>query len=351
MTPKGFLGLAAATFLTTAGAAVSIFMQPSPGPVAFVDEPAFPALRANPDAVAKVTIQTKDGNVTLTRASPETWIAPDHYEYPASSERINRLVRQLNDMRLIEAKTSNEERFSRLEVEDLSDDSNTRLIRLEDGEGGVIMEVLVGKRVFRLTGTQPSGTYIRLLGEEQSWLASGGFELDPQVQTWLEQLIVEVPGEQVARVEITPAEGDSYVVSREAKGGDFVLEGLAENEVLNRESDLRQLQSALTSLRFADVTPRSEVTWPEDSYVAKVTTFDGLDLTVELALIDDTPWATLTAKNAVLPAGEVITDEVKQLVESINNRSRGWTFHINQSIFQRLTKPRDSWVKQADGTS
>lgn len=351
MTPKSFLGLAAVTLLTTIGAVVTVINQPSTGPVAFVDEPAFPALRANPDAVAKVTIQTKDGNVTLTRMSPETWIAPDHYEYPAASEKINKLVRQLNDMRLIEAKTSSQERYARLEVEDLGEDSSSRLIRLEDDQGSIVAEVIIGKRLFRLTGTQPTGTYIRRMGEDQSWLASGGFELDPEVQTWLEQLVVEVPGEQVKRIEIIPNEGDSYIASRVEQEGNLILENLAEGETPNQESDLSQLESAMTSVRFASVKPISEVEWPEKPHVTKVTTFDGLDLTVKLTLIDDEPWATFTAKNAVLPAGETIADEVKQAVESINNRTRGWVYQINQSMFQRLTKPRDSWVKQADGTS
>ena len=351
MTPKGFLGLAAVTLLTTVGAIVTVINQPSTGPVAIIDEPAFPALRANPDAVAKVTIQAGDGNVVLTRMSPETWIAPDHYEYPAASEKINRLVRQLNDMRLIEAKTSNQERFSRLEVEDLGDDSNSRLIRLEDDQGNIVAEVIIGKRLFRLTGTQPTGTYIRRLGEDQSWLASGGFELDPDVQTWLEQLVVEVPGEQVKRIEIIPDEGEGYVASRDEQAGNLVLENLAEGETPNEESDLSQLESAMNSVRFASVKPKSEVEWPGKPHVAKVTTFSGMDLTVELTLIDDEPWAAFSAKSVVLPAGETIADDVKQEVESINNRTRGWVYQINQSMFQRLTKPRDSWVKQADGTS
>ncbi len=351
MTPKGFLGLAAATLLTTIGAVVTVIMQPSTAPVAYVDEPVFPALRTNPDAVAKVTIQTSDGNVTLTRVSPETWIAPDRYEYPAASDKINKLVRQLNDMRLIEAKTANQERYARLEVEDLSDDAKSRLIRLEDQQGQVLAEALIGKRLFRLTGTQPSGTYIRRLGEEQSWLASGGFDLDPEVETWLDQIVVEIPGDQVARIEVTPIESDGYVVSRAELASGLAMESMAEGETPKEDADLSQLANAMTSVRFADVRPSSEIAWPEVLHVAKVTTFDGLDLTVQLVLIDDEPWAAFAANEAILPAGETISDIVKQQVESINNKAKGWAYQINQSMFQRLTKPRDSWINRADGTS
>lgn len=351
MTPKGFLGLAAVTLLTTIGAAVTAFNQSSTAPVAFVDEPAFPTLRAEPDAVARITIETKNGSITLTRTSPETWVAPDRYEYPAAVDKINKLVRQLNDMRLIEAKTSSQDRYARLEVEDLGDEAKSRLIRLEDDQGNVLAEALIGKRLFRLTGTEPSGTYLRRLGEEQSWLASGGFDLEPEIETWLDQLIVEIPGDQVARMEITLIEGDGYVVSREMLESDLAVESLAEGETLKDDADLTQLASSMTSVSFASVKPRAEIEWPDAHHVANMTTFDGLDLTVGLALIDDEPWATFVAKNAILPAAEIVPDAVKQQVESINNKTQGWVYQINQSLFQRLTKPRDSWLNQADGTS
>lgn len=351
MTPKGFLGLAAVTLLTTIGAVVTVLNQPSTAPVAYVDEPAFPDLRANPDAVAKVTIETRDGSVILSRTSPGTWMAPDHYEYPAATDKIAKLVRQLNDMRLIEAKTASQDRYTRLEVEDLGGEAKSRLIRLEDEQGQILAEALIGKRLFRLTGTQPSGTYIRRSGEEQSWLASGGFDLEPEIQTWLDQLIVEIPGERVARIDITPIEGESYTFLREAPENDLALESLAEGEAIEDEGDVYQLANALGRVQFAEVKPKAEANWPEAHHRAEVTTFDGLAFTVELALIDDEPWASFSAKNATLPAGETIPDTVKQQVESLNDKTEGWAYQINQSLFQRLTKPRASWVGQAGGTS
>jgi hypothetical protein len=351
MTPNAFLGLAAVTLLTTVGAAIAVINEPSTAPVAFVDEPAFPTLRAAPDAVAKVTIQTKDGSVTLTRTSPETWVAPDRFDYPAAGDKISRLVRQLNDMRLIEAKTASQDRYARLEVEDLGDGASSRLIRLEDDEGNVLAEALIGKRLFRLTGTEPSGTYIRRPGEEQSWLASGGFELDPEVQTWLDQIVVEIEGDQVARLAITPIEGDGYVVSRQAPGSELAIENLAEGETADAEADLAQLADAMTSVRLADVKPIAEIAWPDARHMAKATTFDGLEVTVELVLIDDEPFATFAASAAAPADGGAVADEVRQQAESINDKSGGWVYQINQSTFQRLTKPRESWIDQADGTS
>lgn len=351
MTPKTFIGLAALTLATTVGAAIAVMNQPSTAPVAYVDEPVFPTLRAEPNAVAKVTIQTKDGTITLTRTSPETWTSPDRYDYPAAADKINKLVRQLNDMRLIEAKTASAERYARLEVEDMADEANSRLIRLEDGEGNVLAEALIGKRLFRLTGDASSGTYIRRPGEDQSWLASGGFDLEPEVEIWLDQIVVEIDREEVATVEIALAEGEHYSVSREKADDELEFDDLAEGETLKADASLIELASALTSVRMAAVKPRGGVTWPEVRQVAKVRTFDGLALTVEFALIDDEPWATFSAASGKLSNDAEAADQTRQRIEAINDKTTAWAYQVNQSLYQRLTKPRDSWLETSDGTS
>ncbi len=351
MTPKTFIGLAALTLLTTAGAVIAVMNQPTTAPVAYVDEPAFPALRAAPDAVAKVTIQTKDGTITLIRTSPETWTSPDRFDYPAAGDKINKLVRQLNDMRLIEAKTASTERYERLEVEDMAEGASSRLIRLEDEGGKVLAEALIGKRLFRLTGNANSGTYIRRPGEDQSWLASGGFDLEPEVEAWLDQIVVEIDREEVARVEIALADGEIYSVSREKAGDELQFDGLADGESLKADASLIELASALTSVRHAGVKPEADVSWPDEKHVATIRSFDGLELLVELALIEDEPWATFSAVAGQLSDDAAAADQTRQRVEAINDKAAGWAYQVNQSLFQRLTKPRESWVEASDGTS
>ena len=351
MTPKTLIVLTSLTLVTTIGAITTVLVQPSTGPVAYIDEPAFPELRAKPDAVMRVTIMTKDGAITLNRTSPGTWAASDAFDYPAANEKINRLVRQLNDMRLIEAKTANAERFERLEVEDVTENAESRLIRLEDASGAVLAEALIGKRLFRLTGDANSGTYIRRPGEAQSWLASGGFDLDPNIEAWLDQIVVEIDRNEVSRIEITPAGEESYSVSREAAGGVLEFDAIAEGESPKEGVNLDELASAMTSVRLASVKKEVDVAWPEERHLIKIWTFDGLALTVQLALIDDKPWATVAATPDELPDDASAADQVKQRIEAINATTSSWAYEVNQSLYQRLTKPRSSWIEASDSTS
>jgi hypothetical protein len=351
MTPRTFLGLAALTLATTAGAVAAVLSQPTTAPVVYVDEPAFPELRASPDAVAKVTIQTKDGTITLARTSPETWTAPDRFDYPAAHDKINKLVRQLNDMRLIEAKTASAERHARLEVEDMADQAKSRLIRLEDAGGKVLAEALIGKRLFRLTGSASSGTYIRRPGEDQSWLASGGFDLDPEVEAWLDQIVVEIDSGEVQKVAVTLAEGEGYSLSRAKVEDELRFDGLADGEALQEGTSTGELASALASVRLAAVKPKGDVAWPAQKSLVTVSTFDGLDLVVEMALIEDEPWATFAASAGALPEDKEAADQTLQRIEAINDKAAGWAYQVNQSLYQRLTKPRASWLEAPDSTS
>jgi hypothetical protein len=77
MSPKVFLGLAVLTIAACIGAVALSVTQSGPALVNYVDEPAFPELRADPDAVAKVIIRSEGNSVTLVRESPERWGAMD----------------------------------------------------------------------------------------------------------------------------------------------------------------------------------------------------------------------------------------------------------------------------------
>ena len=62
MSPKAFLVLAAVTVVTTVAAVFAILGQPAVTTLRFVDQPAFPALRENPDAVGRITLTAPGGH-------------------------------------------------------------------------------------------------------------------------------------------------------------------------------------------------------------------------------------------------------------------------------------------------
>ena len=365
MTPRFVLGLVLVTLVTTGAAVWVTLQQPAAGPVQIGDEPAFPALRERPDAVAKVILTSPAATFALTRAG-DRWVAADRHDYPVAADKLRELVVQLADMRLIEAKTSRPDRYARLEVEDVAEGASSRQIRLEDADGNVLAEAIIGRQRQRLTGAEPSGTYLRRPGEAQSWLASGGIALDEQVQDWLEDEIVALEGAGVRRLEVGPPSGESYAVVRDAPDAELRLESLAEGEKLKQDANLNQLVGALATVRLEDVRPQREIDWPEEQHTVRVVTFDGIELRLDLATLDNQHWLRLDAAvleqpdaQATPPEGEATGEDANaqpegeqaqtpaERVAALRARTDGWAYQVSDFLFERLTKPRADWVEDA----
>ncbi|HEX6114474.1 MAG TPA: DUF4340 domain-containing protein [Geminicoccaceae bacterium] len=407
MNPKVFLILAAITAAATAAAVVAVLSQPAATTLQFVDEPAFPALRENPDAVAKIIISTPEGTITLVRETGDRWAALERHGYPVDRRRVRDLVVALADMRLIERKTAQPEHYDRLEVEAIdAENAQSELLRLEAADGKVLAEAIMGKQRYRLTGTEPSGTYLRRPDDAQSWLASGGIQIDRAVARWLDGEIVDVDPERIRRIEIQRAGEPSYAAVRESPGDELRLAGLADDEALKEDADLSRLTGALSSVRLEDVQPREQLTWPAEQHTARVETFDGVELSVRLAQIDDGYWAIFDAR-AVAPTdttasgdagaaqptasagaenageadvgdgaaggeaapqadagagsgaqeGSAPADTAEAEAEppldpaQLNQRLAKWAYRIPEHVFNRLSTARSELVGDQDGTS
>jgi Domain of unknown function (DUF4340) len=316
MTPKAFLVLAAITVVAAAGAVLAVLSQPTATTLQLVDEPAFPSLRATPDAVAKITLTTPDASITLVRETGDRWAALERYGYPVDPRRARDLVVALADMRLIERKTAQSDHYHRLEVEDPdAADAKSRLVRLETADGAVLAEAIIGKQRSRLTGTEPSGTYLRRPGEADSWLASGGVEIGAAVTDWLDDQIVDLNARAIRQVTIQPAGRPAYALERTDPGSDWHLGDLVAGETVKDDADFLGLTGALSDLRLEDVKPRDQVSWPAEWNLAEIRTFDGLEMTVRLAKIDDQYWATFDAR-ATPPTGGAAANPGNEATEA-----------------------------------
>lgn len=389
MSPRVFLILAAITVVTTVAAIFAVLSQPAVTTLQLAHEPAFPALRENPDAVAKVILSTADGTITLVRETGDRWSALERYGYPVDGGRVRELVVTLADMRLIEPKTAQPEHYDRLQVEAPdAEGAQSQLVRLEAADGQVLAEAIIGKQRYRLTGTEPSGTYVRRPDEAQSWLASGGIQIDREVARWLDAEIVDVDPEVIRRIEIERAGEPGYVAVRDEPGADLRLTDLAADETLKEDADLTRLTGALSSMALEDVKPREQIEWPTDQHIARIETFEGVELTVRLAQIDDGHWATFEASGTTRPEGAAAAEPQAAAREpdpvaaddaegepqggadeaaaehtaaqesappldptELNQRLGKWAYQIPEYLFDRLSTARSELVADQDGTS
>jgi bifunctional DNA-binding transcriptional regulator/antitoxin component of YhaV-PrlF toxin-antitoxin module len=345
MSPRSVLVLALVTLLTSVAAVVMVLLEPQTGRVVVDGEPAFPALRANPDAVAEIEVRGGGNDIVLERTDGEAWVSRTRDGYPVEPGLTRAIVVALSDMQLVEAKTSDPARFARLEVEDPDQDAASQLVTLRGEDGEVLAEVIVGKERNRLTGTEPAGTYIRRPEEEQSWLATGRVALPEEPDVWLEREVVDLAAEEVVEVEVSPADGPAYILRRAEDTDGWVLAGPEGEQPLADDADPIELVGALAGLRHQGIARADELAWPEPGHRLRFTTDGGLRVSVRAADVDGGPWITIEAAPALAEADP----EALERAQAISGRTEGWAYALPRSAFDRLTLPLETWL--GDGTS
>lgn len=369
MSPRVFLIWLVVTLVTLVAAVAAVISQPELSRVAVVNEPAFPDLRARPDAVAWIIVKSEGRSLTLSRGADGQWVAQDKHGYRASASAVRDVIVAMADMQLVEAKTTRPDRYPRLEVEDPDvEGAASRLVRLEDEGGTALATAIIGKRSNRFTAGRDAGTYLRRPDEVQAWLATGAVSLREQIVDWLDTDIVHVASDSVRRVEITPLEGPAYSAVRDAADGALRIEALPEGRV-PKDSAGSRLGAALAYLQFTDVMPRADLALPEARSRARIETADGLEVTAELATVDGQIWALFSARDlepqgaasdASEPAPDSNAPEAAEAgareaapgkAAAINARVGEWAYRIEDHVAERLMAPLETLLEDRDGTS
>jgi hypothetical protein len=342
MTIRAFLVWLVVAAVSAVAALAAVVGQPTSSVDPLSREPVFKQLRAAPDEVARVTVSSRFDTFTFIRENGR-WRAPDKFDYPVDSTDVRELVVKLSDMRYIERKTSKAERFERLEVNDIKEEtSEAVLVRMATADDKPLAEVIVGRPSARFIDGSVSGTYIRFPDSDDVWLASGAVNVQTRLVPWLDRTIVSIPADTVTHVVIGAGEG-SYEVVREGVGDSaaYAIPQVPEG----REVDARAAQSltrTLASVSLEDVKPAADLTLPADAKQARFETQDGIAVDLRLAEIDRKPWMTVNAAYTGDAGDEgEAAKAARQRVADINARVNGWVYWVPSDIFERLTAPLD----------
>jgi len=288
--------------------------QPPPSPAGAAL--AFPGLAQRLQAAAKIEATRHDGTLEISRRG-ETWVLPAKGGYPVRQQKVRELLTGLTELRLTEQRTSNPEMLDRLGLEDPSRAGATStLLRVLDAQGGVIAELVIGRRRVRTQGNVPESAYVRRPNESQAWLAEGRIPVDGDPQLWLDRDIANLPRERVRRVAIARSGQPPLVLTR-AGDADAKLQ-LAEpaDAPPTEETALDEIGRAFEFLTFLDVKPEAEI--PGEALgEARFDLTDNLAIVVRPRKDGETLWVTLAAEG---------DDEAARL----NARWRGWAYQVGQ---------------------
>lgn len=357
MTLRGFLVMALLAGVALVGATVTVVTEPGSGTLVQAETPAFPALRADPDAVARVVVTGEDGRVELARRGPDRWVATNKHDYPANPRKLRRLIVQLSDMHLTAAKTSRPKLHYRLELEGPeAPATKSHGLRLEDARGTAILDAVFGQRHWRRTGAARSGIYFRHAGDDQAWLAGGGYSLDGGLIAWLETGIVDLRADEVRGVAVSlgaaaAATGEgAYRIGRDSAAAPFTLtadpaDGTEERAATATPDPaapdpdaVARLAEALRDAKLKDVVPAADQPWPADAAQTRFATFDGREIAVEIAEVEGKTWLRLVESSAPGATGEA-GETARREAAALAARTAGWSYEISPHLANRLTPP------------
>lgn len=280
MNQKTLIGLAIAALVAIV-AAVVINHRSRPISEGGGEKTAYlaPSLRDHVNDVDKVVVTAADNKTIATlKRGDSGWTLAEKGGYPVDTGKLREFLLKLADAKLIEQKTANKDKYAVLGVDDVAA-KDAKGLQVEVDGINPPLKLIVGT-----ANTHGGGSFVRRVGEEQSWLASTALTVQKNAADWLRKEFADIPAKRIASVAITHADGKSVHVHKDAESdANYTLADIPKGREAGSDYSINGLASALAGLRFDDVLPAKDAAPDEKALKAQYTTFDGL-------VVDVTAW-------------------------------------------------------------
>lgn len=350
--------LAAAAVVVTAAAAWSVWDRSNRAMVAAVPDSLFPGLEQRVNDVRAIEVVTPSERFTIRRGDEGDWGVVEKQNYRVSFETVKQAVVGMANLKPLESKTAKPELHGKLNVDDPANGGAGTQIVLKDEAGAQIAGLVVGKTRSAATSTRVGWHYVRPVGENQSWLASGRIEVWDKMSAWLDPEMPIVTRTRVRAASTRNKAGALATVSRaDTDQNNFDVEDIPEGYRQLSSISGNALGSALGFMTFEDVKPVGEVDFT-DTDGATFQTFDGLVLTIELAGEGEVArWARIRARHdpsaarpdAVKEAHKEAMkspEEVAREAEAINRAFGDWAYLLPKHKVKDITIRLDAMITE-----
>jgi len=288
-----------------------------------------PGLRARLNTVTQVRIDGPNGKHVVIDKGAKHWLVSER-NYPANTGQLRKLLIDLGNLKVVQAKTRLAKNYPVLGVQSLT----------AKGATGVRIDVISPHHTWSLivghTGLQGSASYVRRVGHKQSLLATPLIMTNAKAAQWLEPIIVDVASRRIRSIEERLAGQPPYSIERsKPTAAHFTVLGIPPGRRISSPDAADDDASALSNLTLTNV--RKRLAPPRGTALSRAlfTTFGGLRLSVS---------GYRTGKKGPCDIDIAASGTgAKALAEAkaINARVHGWTYTIPsyeyRQIFQRLS--------------
>lgn len=369
MNTKPFLSLCAVTAVAVVLAIISVGSQPSYESADAKGEMLFPTLVNDINRLKTVVVRSKEGTYNLD-LNDQGWQFRERDNYAADDKKIAEMVLRMARMQKLEAKTKIESSYERLDLSDPdAKDSRAKQVTLIDKDGKTIADLIVGKRKFTL-GSKDGGTYIRIPGDAQTWLALGELNPGEKARDWLKRDVADIKDKSIKRVTVTHPDGEKVTVLKTSPNDEsFKIQGIPSGREPTTDFVADEVGRILSILMLDDVDKASDVPFPTGKVIkAEFEGFDGFNkVFVDLVEVDDKSWIKLRGESTTIQSAPKATPpptaaaapdaqpdvqtDWKSIIAELNARTEGWVFEIPGYEVAPLKKRMSDLTKKREAKS
>jgi hypothetical protein len=337
MSAKSLLVFMLMTLVLVVAAVVAVGSRPVSVSIPTDRALVFPDVAPGLNLVTEVEIRTPERTYTIARKG-DKWGVKEINDYPVRFEKVKTALVDISKLRFLEAKTSDPERYDRLEVEDVTAKrAKSRRITVRAGDK-VLASTIIGKRNDRLFGTDKGGTYLRKDGDPRSWLAEGIVRLGAGPADWVPTELMNINSLLIKSMVITSPSGAVVTIQRDSpKKKDFKLTA-PKGKPVRGQWETNEMTKALENLKLEDLQVAGAVEFPGGPYVGVITTFDGVIIHTEAAELGPKGkkehWVRFRAE--VAPDAGRFAESARKQVTDINSRLKGYVYKVPEAVGKRL---------------
>ncbi|MGD0961115.1 MAG: DUF4340 domain-containing protein, partial [Methylomonas sp.] len=275
---KVLLGLGAATGISLIAAVlIGLSQQPvtdNAGGRAYVIE----GLQTRLNDIKSIGLHIAEDKAAVTLANDgQGWRVREKDDYPADMPKIKGLLLTLSNVVLFEPKTSVEEHYPELGVEDIKrPDAKGVLLTLEGLSQPA--QVIIGN-----ANSRNDGVFVRKPGDKQSWLTQGRLAPDRDPAKWLDTALADIGADRIAEITLAkPGQPKAHLIKARDGGARFRVDGVPAGREAVDVNALQGLASTLSGLVLEDVASAQKQSAPDDSQLLKAhyRCFDGLQVDI-----------------------------------------------------------------------
>lgn len=292
-----------------------------------------PGLEAALNSVTEIRLTKGDQTHATLKKGASDWEVSER-GYPADSGKVRKLLLDLGALNVVEEKTRTPANYPLLGVEDTTSPKATGT-RLAVVTPPKVYELIAGK-----TSSGKSG-YVRVPSTPQALLAAPLLTVDADPKNWLDHTLIDVGQDRVKQVDEKPAQGPSYIISREKKEQtDFTVSNIPKGRELSSPVVADPIAGSLGGMTFDDV--HKAATPAADAKLSHVIyqTFDGLQ--VDLAGRKDGGHDLITL--TVTSIDKATADEAKKLAAQV----QGWDYELPSYKYDAIFRPMDELLKPVE---